>query len=180
MEYPIRIETKRLFTRPLTIDDQYPWEEFMGNPEATRYFPTTADSAAKQAKDWMERQLGRYAVGTYGMMALIHKGTGEWIGQSGMITQEVAGATELEVGYHVFPRFWLQGYATEAARALRDFAFQNLPIQSVISIIHRDNIGSQRVAMHNGMHQEKALEYMKLPVFVFRIWREEWEKMLEA
>jgi RimJ/RimL family protein N-acetyltransferase len=178
MKYPIRIETDRLYSRPLTLEDHTEWQRFFESAEATRHFPAAPGTPLERAKDWMEKQLGRYADGKYGMMALIHKETGTWIGQCGLLAQNVDNADELEVGYHIFPEHWLQGYATEAARAFRDLGFRNTTTPSIISIIHRDNMGSQAVARNNGMTREKACEFRNMPVYVYRIWREEWENIL--
>lgn len=175
IEYPLRIETPRLFTRALTLDDAAEWAHFLADPIATRHFPAQPMTPQERAVTWMQTQLARYREGTFGMLALIDKETGTWIGQCGLLGQHVDDANELEVGYHIFPRYWLQGYATEAAMALRDLGFQNNLAPSIISIIHRDNVGSQAVATNNGMVREKACRFKEMDVFVYRIWREKWE-----
>jgi [ribosomal protein S5]-alanine N-acetyltransferase len=175
MIYPLRLETARLWTRALTMEDQDLWAAFLAHPEATRYLPNPEGySPQLRAQLWMEKQLGRYADQQYGVLALIHKETGAFIGQCGLITQTVDDLPELEVGYHIFPQYWRQGYASEAAKAFRDLAFENRLCESVISIIHRHNIGSQAVARNNGMQQEKATQFRELDVFVFRIWHDQW------
>lgn len=177
MKYPVHVETRRLLARPLTLDDQYAWQGFFESEEAIRYFPSAAEPPLQRARLWMERQLGRYREGRYGMMALIHKETGIFIGQCGLLTQHIDHADELEVGYHIFPAHWRQGYATEAARAFRDLAFHHALAPSIISIIDHRNMGSQAVARNNGMTREKACEWNGLQVFVYRIWRQEWERL---
>lgn len=174
MKYPAPIETARLIARPLTMGDATAWERFLGDEEATRYFPVSDDPLAVRAHQWMERQLNRYADGQFGLMALVRKSDGVWIGQCGLLRQEVDGLTELEVGYHIFPEHWLQGYASEAAIAFRDFAFEQELAPSIISIIDRENIGSQKVALRNGMRREKACTFRGLDVYVYRVSRSEW------
>jgi [ribosomal protein S5]-alanine N-acetyltransferase len=175
MNYPIVFETARLRTRPLEMEDQVAWTEFFNSAEATEYFPNPAGlSAEVRAKEWMEKQLGRYADSRYGMMALIDKTTGEWIGQCGLLAQVVDDIEELEVGYHIFPQYWRQGYASEAAQAFRDLGFQTTDRESIISIIHVDNIKSQGVALKNGMKRTKTSTFWTMPVYVYRIMREEW------
>ncbi|MBK9449120.1 MAG: GNAT family N-acetyltransferase [Bacteroidetes bacterium] len=179
MNYPLRIETARLYTRALTLQDAEAWTHFLENAEATQYFPKLPVTPAERAEIWIESQLKRYSEGSYGLLALIDKESGAWIGQCGLLGQQVDGTAELEVGYHIFPEFWLQGYATEAARAFRDLGFQHNLAPSIVSIIHRENIGSQAVATNNGMKREKACEFKDMEVFVYRIWRAEWEKLQE-
>ena len=177
MNYPLRIETSRLYTRALTLDDAPAWTHFLTNSEATQYFPKLPVTPSERAEMWIESQLKRYSEGSFGLLALIEKESGTWIGQCGLLGQQVDGAAELEVGYHIFPEFWLQGYATEAARAFRDLGFLHNLAPSIVSIIHRDNAGSQAVATNNGMKREKACEFKDMDVFVYRILRAEWDKM---
>ena len=178
MNYPLRIETARLWTRPVTMDDQHAWTAFLADPEATRYLPNPEGLSPEQRSEaWMGKQLGRYADARYGMLALIHKETDAFIGQCGLLRQTVDDAEELEVGYHIFPQHWRQGYASEAAQAFRDLAFENNLAPSIISLIHQQNLGSQAVARANGMQLERTTHFLGLDAFVFRITRAEWLRL---
>lgn len=175
MNYPPRLETPRLYTRPLTQADVEPWSAFLADAEATRYLPNPEQYAPlERAQFWVDRQLARYAEGSYGMTALIHRTSGAFIGQCGLLTQVVDDVTELEVGYHIFPQHWRQGYASEIAQAFRDHGFATTDTASVISLIHPDNLGSQGVARHNGMTFEKMGRFRDMLVRVYRITRAEW------
>jgi RimJ/RimL family protein N-acetyltransferase len=68
---------------------------------------------------------------------------------------------------------WGRGYATEAARAVRDFAFGDLGMQRLIAIIDPSNIASIRVAEKIGMHHdaEVMLEGYTHPDHVYIIAR---------
>jgi [ribosomal protein S5]-alanine N-acetyltransferase len=175
MNYPPRLETARLYTRSLTHEDAQPWTEFLAHAEATRYLPNPEGyDAHTRATHWIDRQLARYAEGSYGMTVLMHRDTDAFVGQCGLLTQMVDDVLELEVGYHIFPEYWRQGYAREAARAFRDLAFETTDTRSVISLIHPDNLGSQGVARHNGMTLEKMGRFREMSVRVYRIWRDAW------
>jgi [ribosomal protein S5]-alanine N-acetyltransferase len=175
MNYPLRLETARLWTRPVTMDDQHAWTAFLANEEATRYLPSSDGKSIEQwAEAWMVRQLGRYAEQRCGHLALIHKETGAFIGQCGLLRQSVDDVAELEVGYHIFPQYWRQGYASEAAQAFRDLAFENNLAPSIISLIHQQNLGSQAVARANGMQRERTTHFLGLDAYVYRIHRAEW------
>jgi RimJ/RimL family protein N-acetyltransferase len=76
---------------------------------------------------------------------------------------------ELEIGYSILPKFWNQGYATEAARKCKEHAFQNDFSDSLISIIHIKNIQSEKVARKNGMELDKKTIFKEMPVNIFRI-----------
>ena len=71
----------------------------------------------------------------------------------GLTWQEADGRTVLEVGYLFSRAYWRQGYATEAARACRDYAFDTLGAETVYSIIRDTNAASRAVALRNGMHR---------------------------
>jgi hypothetical protein len=58
---------------------------------------------------------------------------------------------EVEVGYHINQKFQRQGYAAEAARACMEFAFRELGISRIISMIRPENVPSRRVAEKNGL-----------------------------
>ena len=72
--------------------------------------------------------------------------------------------------YHlVDPAYWNKGIATEAARAVRDHALNELQLPRVISLIHPENIASRRVAEKNGMVPEKETVFRGFPTIVFSL-----------
>ena len=62
----------------------------------------------------------------------------------------------LEIGYLFAKRFWHNGYATDAAKACKKYAFDVLKATEVCSIIRDTNIPSQNVAIRNGMKKNDA------------------------
>ncbi|MFC2125388.1 GNAT family N-acetyltransferase, partial [Bacteroidota bacterium] len=156
------IDTKRLTARKITMNDKETWLEFLQGDDRPEFI-SFAGPTLEDSKKWIERQLNRYKKDGYGLMALIKKETGDMVGHCGILIQEVEGIKETEVGYHIIPRFRNQGYATEAAMAFRDYIFEHDLSESVISLIHVDNMKSQRVAEKNGMKRDfitKRFGYM--------------------
>jgi RimJ/RimL family protein N-acetyltransferase len=169
-KYEDGLITERLYTRFLVLDDYREWSKFFEDKEAIQYFPWVADdSSLERSKQWVERQLTRYKEKRYGLQALFHKTTHEFIGQCGLMIQEVNGFSDIEVGYHIFKKYWGQGYAPEAAKAFLDYGFKNQQAPSFISIIDIRNIKSQRVADKNGLTREKQTKWNDLDVFIYRI-----------
>ena len=82
---------------------------------------------------------------------LVLKETGAFIGDCGITMQDWNGREVPEIGYHLRRDKWHQGYAAEAARACRDYAFTVLGFPEVYSIIRDTNFPSQRVALRSGM-----------------------------
>lgn len=103
------------------------------------------------------------------MNALIDKTSNTLIGQCGLLAQTVDDIEELEIGYSILPKYWKKGYASEAAKKCKKYAFENGFAKSLISIIHIDNIPSQKVAANNGMYLDKTTTYKDNPVHIFRV-----------
>lgn len=170
--YPDQLESARLRTRFLTLADIPAWTAFFKDPEAVELFPNPKHlTDEERARAWIESVLRRYENQQYGFHALIDKQSGNFIGQAGLLLQEVDGVRETEIAYHVFKKYWGNGYAPEAARLFIDFAFQHHIADSLISIIDIRNIRSQRVAEKNGLQREKQTVWSGLNVFIYRISR---------
>lgn len=103
------------------------------------------------------------------MNALIAKKTKSFIGLCGVLVQVVDNKRELEIGYSILPEHWRKGYAIEAAEKCKVYAFENNWAGSLISIIHVDNVPSQKVALKNGMFLDKKTVYKDNPVYIFRV-----------
>lgn len=162
-------QTERLKIRPIDASDAEAWCDYFRMNDGLKYvgIADTAD-AEECAKQWVERQLWRYQTKQYGLLALVEKTSNALVGQCGLLLQQVNGKFELEIGYHVLPKFWGNGFATEAALLFRDYAFENKLRDSLISIIHIDNVRSQRVAEKSKMIREAQTEFKGFPVFVYR------------
>ena len=104
----------------------------------------------------------------------MRKSDGKLIGHAGLVPQNVDGKEEWEIGYWIAKEHWLQGYATEAAVALRDYAFDKLARERLVSLIHPDNKGSLKVAANCGMELEKKSLMSGGVACVYAIHREEW------
>ncbi len=118
---------------------------------------------------WFDKAFYRYANNLGGMNVLIDKESGEFIGQCGLLIQTVDKIQELEVAYSLLQKHWNNGYATEAAKACIDYVFKNKLRESLISIIHVNNIESQRVALKNNLKLDYETIYDDNPVKIFRI-----------
>jgi [ribosomal protein S5]-alanine N-acetyltransferase len=160
--------TERLTIRPL--DETYiaPWTRFLQDPESTRYLIPVSPDPAENARLWIERQQDRYRNGSFGIHAL-HDQHNNFVGQCGLIGQEVDGEPMLEIGYHLYPEYRGMGYAAEAATYFREYAFANRIAPFVVSIILKGNEASMAVARRNGMELWKETHWRDVDVMIFRV-----------
>jgi ribosomal-protein-alanine N-acetyltransferase len=149
------LETERLILRPFRLNDIDALEAVLGDPVTMEFYPAPLTREGVEA--WIRKNLGRYDNDGCGLQAMVLKGPGEVIGDCGCIVQRVEDKDQIEIGYHVRRNLWGNGYATEAARACIDYAFDQLGAQRVISMIRPENISSRRVAEKNGMICEKVV-----------------------
>lgn len=161
--------SERLVFRRLKPSDFDDWLPFYHNPKSTQFWEGLPTDPIVACKTQFDRAFERYENNLGGMNAIISKASGKLIGICGLLVQTVDNIPELEIGYSVLPEFWLKGYAFEAAKKCKDYAFENNFSKSLISIIHVDNVPSQKVAQKNGMHLDKTTTYKDNPVHIFRV-----------
>jgi RimJ/RimL family protein N-acetyltransferase len=145
--------------------------EIMQDPEVMyAYEHAFSDN---EVQEWLDKQLLRYEKYGLGLWAVIDKKSEVFIGQVGLTIQTVGGKDELEIGYLLKRKYWHMGYATEAALACKEYAFNVLGRNRVTSIIRDNNFSSQHVAERVGMKIEKRFikHYcnMDIPHFLYVI-----------
>ena len=143
------LETERLCLREMGQSDFTSLCKIMQDQE-TMYAYEGAFSYS-EVQEWLDRQIRRYQKWGFCLWAVILKETGGMIGQCGLTMQPWKEEEVLEIGYLFNRRFWHKGYAVEAARACKQYAFETLNAKEVCSIIRDTNIASQNVAIRNGM-----------------------------
>ncbi len=165
------LETPRLTLREFHPEDVDALSLILSDPETMRFYLKPFDRHGTE--EWIARNRQRYTKDGHGLWAMILKASGELIGDCGLVVQEIDGSTEIEIGYHVRRDHWGQGFATEVARACRDFGFAHLPVVRLVSIIRPENLASRRVAEKNGMVIWKEVTRVNLPHLVYAICREQ-------
>jgi len=147
----MHLETKRLFLRPLTMDDLDSFAHLVADPEVMR-FSLKGPLSNQEAKEYLQsRILDHYAKHGFGLLAIIHKETNQLIGFAGLIFQTVDSENLIEVGYRLHPSYWKQGLATEATQEIVKYAFTHLGLDRLICIIDPKNVASLSVAIRLGM-----------------------------
>jgi ribosomal-protein-alanine N-acetyltransferase len=154
-----RLTTERLFLRHFHILDSEPMYRIFGDEEVMHF------SDGIQSKGWVQNWLHTcleyyYQTWGFGPYAVVERSSMDVIGYCGLFFfPDVGGQAEVEIGYRLARATWGKGYATEAARAVRDFAFDTLSIKRLIAMIDPSNIASIRVAEKIDMHYEKEVMF---------------------
>jgi ribosomal-protein-alanine N-acetyltransferase len=186
------LETPRILLRHLEWSDLDALAAIMGDPEVMRYIgngsPKTREQTERvmglwmtdNARSWDEHTLQRLPQlrraiqrdAHFSLWATTLKSNGRLIGRCGLLPWDLEGRKETEIGYLLARRYWGQGYATEAARAIREYAFARLGFDRLISLIQPANAASQRVAIKNGMHHERDVKIGEIDAMLFAIHRD--------
>ncbi len=144
------IETARLQLRPMRGDDFDALLHIFTDPKVMASFGGELFTPA-QMHGWLDRNLEHQAQFGYGLFSVIRKADGRLIGDCGLEQMTVDGHAAAELGYDFCSDAWSQGFATEAACAVRDYAFTELRLPRLISLIRVGNLASRRVAEKVGM-----------------------------
>ena len=167
MEEDFRLETERLRLRPYRLEDLDELHAMFSDHEHMRWYPAPFDRETTQA--WLDRQIAAYGTRGYALWIVEDRGTGAFLGTAGPTIQVVEEVDEVEIGWHTRPGRKGEGIAPEAAAAARDWAFANLDVDHLISLVRPENRPSARVAEKIGMHVDREVDYKGLRHSVYRI-----------
>ncbi len=170
----VRMETERLIIREMVQTDLDALCKIMCDEEVMRAAYESAFTV-DEVQGWLNRHLKRYEDYGFGLWAVVLKETNEMIGQCGLTIQEWNGKEILEIGYLFQKAYWHKGYATEAAIACKEYAFDVLNASSVYSTIRDTHIASQNVAVRNGMkivdRFTKNFRYVDMNFYLYAVER---------
>lgn len=163
--------TDRLKIRKYTMDDLQFYASLWGNEKVMRYIGNGTLKTYMQCKKSLEEWVIPSYKNGLGLFVLIEKKTGIRIGHAGLVKQQIDGKEEIEIGYWLLPQYWGKGYAKEAAAAFRDYGFQALRMNKLISLINPDHPASIFVARKTGLSYEKTTSFHGIDVLVYSIRR---------
>lgn len=143
------IETARLTLRPHTMADWEPMAAFFES-DASRF----VGGPLPRRRSWFGfgADVGSWELLGFGCWAVDETATGSLVGQVGLTRP--AHFPEEEIGWIVFPPYQRRGYATEAARAARDYAYGTLGWATAVSYVDRGNAASVATALKLGCTED--------------------------
>ena len=167
------LETERLYLREMTLQDFDALYLVLSDKDIMRHYPYTFD--AERIRNWITGNIERYRTLGFGLWAVCLKETGEMIGDCGLTMQMINGQIKPEIGYHIRANQQRNGYAKEAAAAVRDWTFRNTPFQIVCSYMTQANEPSARTAAAYGCKETQTYQDNQYGIMrVFSITKEEW------
>ena len=167
------IETERLFLREMKENDFDSLYEVLADADIMQHYPYTFDE--NRVRNWIQKNMEIYRIFGFGLWAVCLKETGEMIGDCGLTMQIIKGEIKPEIGYHIRADKQRQGYAKEAAIAVRDWTFNNTPFNIVYSYMRYTNEASAKTAMSYGCKQvDEFTDEINEITKVFAISRNEW------
>jgi RimJ/RimL family protein N-acetyltransferase len=174
----VSLETERLILRMFREADFDAFAEMCADPEVMRYLGDGQPLERHMAWRRLAMMIGHWSLRGYGLLAVEERASGAFAGHIGFWNPE--GWPGFELGWTLRRCYWGRGYATEGARAAIRFAFTQMGQPSVISLIHRDNAASIRVAERLGERLSGSTEVMGKSALVYRITRGEWDSGLSG
>jgi ribosomal-protein-alanine N-acetyltransferase len=142
--------TERLELRAFEPSDLEALHAVNGDPEVTRFMrPYPTIEHTRRALDIHVREA---RAGNPAFWAVVERASGDLIGDAGVGLVDGVGP-EFELGYALGTPWWGRGYATEAARAVRDYALGELALPEVIALVRPGNAASINVVEKIGMER---------------------------
>ncbi|RLL64731.1 GNAT family N-acetyltransferase [Paenirhodobacter hankyongi] len=163
LDIPV-IETERLVLRAPGTDDLPAMYDFYDS-ERSRF--VGGPCSHEQAWRSLAMEIGHWALRGYGRWSVVEKASGEIVGMVGIFNPE--GWFGPEIGWDLYTGFEGRGYATEAGRAARAYAYDTLGMSSVVSLTRLANEQSARVAQRLGAVLEGTFQHERHGMM--NVWR---------
>jgi ribosomal-protein-alanine N-acetyltransferase len=118
-------------------------------------------------KKWLDMSIECYEKYGYDYWAVYEKNTDTFIGQIGILNQEIAGEQEDCLAFMIGQKYWNKGYATEGAIACINYAFKSLRIEKLIATVEPENLQSICVLKKIGMKYAGETNYANKKVYIY-------------
>ena len=171
------IESARLVLRRIGTGDLPFFTRIHSVADVVRYTGHGRPRSAEETESWLQATIAGYGELGLGQLAVLRKADGALLGRCGLSdlvietnpaanaiarawfgrAQAPAGLAvtqEQELGYTFDAIYWGHGYATEAAQCVFEYSRDVLKLGRVISVIHSENVRSQRVAQRCGLRRQ--------------------------
>jgi len=169
------ITTERLILRRPRREDAVDLAVAYADPEVVRFMGDGSTATLTEVEAGIDEWLERWESWGMSLFSLERHADGRVLGRAGFLRWDPEtwqiGGNETELGWLLAREHWGHGYATEAALALRDWAFLDRGLTRLISLIQHENLRSARVAERLGERYERDVEVRGKPTRLYSIER---------
>jgi len=165
----VQLETERLSLRPPDEADLDALVPIFGDPEVMRFIGAGTPWTRERTVEGLNRWQSFWAADGFGMFIVTRRADGRILGDTGLLAWDprawrpgslraIGEQAEIEIGWRFGREHWGNGYATEAARAVRDWGRATHGFERLISLIDPENSASIRVAEKLGARHERDVK----------------------
>ena len=166
------IETARLRLRAFTPGDFDDLCSIYGDPDVARGFITRKPKLKEESLAMLTRDIERFDRRGVGVWGVVYKDNGKLIGRAAL--QYLDQTPEVEVSFILSKPYWRQGLATEAAKVLLQYGFEEAGLEQMVGVAHFDHVASHRVMEKAGMKYERDGRFYGSQMKYYSISREEY------
>ena len=174
----ILIETERLILRELEFTDENDLFEMDSDPEVHLYIENNPVKSIDEITRVIEMLKKQYLENGIARWAVIDKVTHECVGWAGLkyFKEPLNNHNNFyELGYRFKRKHWGKGFATESSKAILDYGFKNLNVDSIFAITDPKNLNSKKVLTKLGFDFEETFDYEGDMTDWFELKRMNWE-----
>lgn len=147
------LETQRLNLRELNLEDAGFILELLNEPAFVRFIGDRGVKNLSDARAYLTGgPIASYARYGFGLWLVQLKSTGESLGICGLVKRDTL--PDFDIGYAFLERYWLKGYASEAAQAVKTYALEVLGVKRLMAVTDQENAGSIKVIEKIGLKYE--------------------------
>jgi RimJ/RimL family protein N-acetyltransferase len=173
------LTTERLRLEPCSEAHIEELDKLNSSLEVMRYITGTAVTLeeTKAHVQYVQELWKHYGYASWSMFS---RTTGKLVGTAGMQHIEFNPDNPIEMGWRLLPEYWGNGYATEAAQRMLEFAFEHLKLPKIRAVCHQENIKSVNVMHRLGMTYRGIEFWYNLEVFAYELTKEQYMLNREA
>jgi len=163
------LETMRLVLRPWSPNDAEAWFDILQEDGILRYFPDPSPPPRDKADRYIAHHLAHWDEHGYGHWAVVTPTDNRVVGWSGL--EYLPELRDTAVAYLLSKSVWGYGFASEAAQAAIRFGFEAAGLETVIGLVHQDNIASISVLEKCGLRLVDRIRLWGMDMCRYRIRR---------
>jgi ribosomal-protein-alanine N-acetyltransferase len=160
MSSPPALRTERLLIRAWRDDDLEAAAAMNADPRVMEFFPSVVTPEETAAQ--LAGTRARLAETGYGFLPIEVVGEAAFVGMVGLLVPrfEAHFTPAVEIGWRLAANHWGRGYATEAARAVLAYGFEQLALPEIVSFTTVANVRSRRVMEKLGMRRAEEDDFL--------------------